>query len=139
MDLLTRFAFVALLLLVTAAVGRLIQRRDGRVIVSDGAIDHAGQRRLGLDPSHGAPRAVLFGSPTCAPCVTVKQVLGEVQAERDDFAWSYVDAADHLDLADEHNVRRVPTLLVLDGEGRVVARTFGVPRRDDLVATLATA
>ncbi len=112
------------------------QRRDGRVTVdaTPDARDH--RPGLGLTTEHHGPQAVLFGSPTCAPCDTVKGLLREVEAERDDFRWHYVDAADRLDLADEHAVRRVPTLLLLDHHGEIVARSAGVPQRSALTAAL---
>lgn len=142
--MLERLLVVAVVVLVVTLVGRLASRRDGRVTpVASPAdrvvLDRATQSRLGLDDTHRGPRAVLFGSPTCAPCVTVKGVLDEIRAERQDFAWSYVDTADHLDVADEHRIRRVPTLLVLDEQGAVIARSSGVPARQELLETLATA
>jgi hypothetical protein len=44
----------------------------------------------------------------------------------------YADAADHLALADEHRVMRVPTLFMVAADGRIMARSSGVPRHDDL-------
>lgn len=130
--LIRTFAVVALLA-VTVVAGWLWQRRDG-------VIRDAGHARLaedhlaavGLDLSDGATGAVLLGSPTCAPCESVKLVLGDLERERDRFRWVYADAANHLTLADEHRVLRVPTLFMVAPDGRIMARTSGVPRRDDL-------
>jgi thiol-disulfide isomerase/thioredoxin len=131
---LTRLLLVAAVMLAATAVGIVATRRDGRVVAvasdrSTNVLDLNGQ---------GRPRAILFGSASCAPCDTVKTLLREVASEQPDFAWTYVDAAARLDLADAHRVRRVPTLLVLDPDGTVVARTSGVPARDALRAALAT-
>lgn len=79
---------------------------------------------------------MLFGSPTCAPCSAVKDVLARLAGERPGFTWTYVDAADHLEVVSTHRILRVPTLLVLDGRGRILARTSGVPRRQDLAGVL---
>ncbi len=133
---LLRLALVVTLLATASLAGMLWNRRDGRVqLVTLPAGEVSLASRLGLD-GHVGTRAILFGSATCSPCDTVKSMLREVEAERDDFAWTYVDAAEHLDLADEHRVRRVPTLLVLDEDGSVRARTSGVPARDALRAAI---
>lgn len=152
-------------LLLTVA-GRIVAARRSRVrAVAGGArldTDEAPTRPGGStsgatthDRSHGdgttgddgattgspatGPRAVLFGSATCGPCDTVKRLLTSLAAERADFTWSELDAADHLDLAREHGVRTVPTLLVLDADGTVVARTAGVPSRPALADAVARA
>ncbi|MFA9432342.1 thioredoxin family protein [Egicoccus sp. AB-alg2] len=131
---LLRLLLVVGLLAVVGLAGAWWQRRDGRVRGGDGAVTVAGEHlaAVGLDLRAASAGAVLLGSPTCAPCTAVKRVLGDLQAERQDFTWVYADAADHLDLAQAHRVLRVPTLLVVDAEGRLLARTSGVPDADDL-------
>lgn len=130
-----RVLLVAVVVLLATLAGRVWQRRDGRVLVRAGSgRDHRAD--LGLATDHDGPQAVLFGSATCTPCDTVKGLLREVEAAHDGFRWRYVDAAERLDLADVHGVRRVPTLLVLDGRGEIVARSSGVPRRDELAAAV---
>lgn len=135
--LLTRLALVAGLVVLTAVLGRLWQRRDGRIDRTARSTDEVDRRPdLELDVTHAGPQAVLFGSPTCRPCDQVKRLLDDVAADRPDFTWTYVDAADRLDLADAHDVRRVPTLLVLDDRGSLVARSSGVPDGDELRTTV---
>lgn len=140
---LLRLLVVAGIVLAAGVAGRLWQARDGRVRVSADPADPGSPRlteaeleAVGLAAHPTGPQALLLGSPTCAPCVTVRRVLDEVRAARPELTWAYVDAADHLDLADAHAVRRVPTLFVLDIDGTILARTSGVPRTDDLVAVL---
>jgi thioredoxin 1 len=136
--LLLRVAVVALVVLLSALAGRVWQRRDGRVALAATRSGRDHRAGLGLATDHDGPQAVLFGSPTCAPCDTVKSLLRDVAASHDRFRWHYVDAADQLALADEHDVRRVPTLLVVDERGEIVARSSGVPHRDELAAALRT-
>lgn len=137
-----RLLAVAGIVLAAGLAGRLWQARDGRVRVADPAEPGAPRltgpelEAVGLAAHPTGPQALLLGSPTCAPCVTVRRVLDEVRASRPELTWAYVDAADHLDLADAHAVRRVPTLFVLGVDGTILARTSGVPRADDLVAVL---
>lgn len=121
------------ILLVVVAVGRWWRRRDGRVRdVDDARFGAHDLAAVGLDLSDGAAGAVLLGSSTCSPCESVKRVLGDIEVQRQNFRWVYADAADHLRLAGEHRVMRVPTLFMVAPDGRIMARTSGVPRHDDL-------
>lgn len=131
--ILLRLLLVAGLLLIVVAAGWLWRRRDGAVhAVEEARLEGHHLDAVGLDLADAAAGAVLLGSPTCAPCVQVKRVLGDLEAERRDFRWVYADAADHLGLADAHRVMRVPTLFLVGGDGRILARTSGVPNHDDL-------
>lgn len=138
-DVLLRLTIVAGVIGLAAVTGWWWRRRDGRVrevAAGDAAFDRGQLAAVGLDPVGAEALAVLLGSPTCAPCGTVRRILGEVASERPGFRWRYVDAADHLDLAERHHVLRVPTLFVLDPQGRILARTSGVPARRDLLRVL---
>jgi thiol-disulfide isomerase/thioredoxin len=139
-DILLRLVAVVALAVVVALAGRLWRARDGRVHASD---EHSptGARAATLAlaevgiaaplPS-GTHAAVLLGSPTCAPCDTVKGLLTDLEGERDDFLWTSVDVDDHIDLVRDLRVMRVPTLLIVDDAGRIVARSSGVPRVQEL-------
>ena len=137
-DVVLRLLVVAAIIGVAAAVGWWWQRRDGRVTAGDGTGGFTPDQLadVGLDPVGSEAVAILLGSPTCTPCVTVKRVLSEVADERDRFRWVYVDAADHLELTRIHHVLRVPTLFVLDPSGQILARTSGVPGKRDLLRVL---
>ena len=50
-----------------------------------------------------------------------------------------IDAESHLDLVRRLDVRRTPTVLVLDAAGRIVRRASGQPRPVDVVAALGAA
>jgi hypothetical protein len=54
-------------------------------------------------------------------------VLGEVAERTPGVRHVELDAEQHLDLVRRLDVLRTPTVLVLDGAGRVVARSSGVP------------
>lgn len=135
--MLERLVIVVVVIAVAALAGAWWRARDGRVrTVGDGRFTPDQLARVGLAdiPRDGA--ALLLGSPTCAPCTSVKAILREVADERAAFRWIDVDAADHLPIADAHRVMRVPTLFVLDRRGRILARTSGVPAKRDLLAVL---
>lgn len=140
-DALLRLLLVAAVIGLASVAGWWWNRRDGEVRTGERAERHgsftpAQLEAVGLAVAGGETVALLLGSPTCAPCVTVRRILAEVAERRPDFRWVYVDAADHLDIAESHHVMRVPTLFVLDPSGRILARTSGVPARRDLIAVL---
>ncbi len=135
--MLLRLLIVLVVIGLAALVGAWWRARDGRVREGgDGRFTPEQLADVGLADMPRTGGALLLGSPTCAPCTTVRTILGEVAEERRAFRWTYVDAADHLDIADAHHVMRVPTLFVLDGRGRILARTSGVPAKRDLLAVL---
>lgn len=139
--LMVRLLAVLVVLAVVTLAGWWWQRRGGRVrpvadTVTEISAGHLAD--VGLDLDGAAAGAILLGSPTCAPCVAVERVLADLSASRPGFRWVKVDAADHLDLADAHRVLRVPTLLVLDGDRRLLARTSGVPAAGDLATVIDT-
>lgn len=134
--MLERIALVVAVVAIAWLVGRFVKRRDGQVLATEEHLPQADLAALGLPVVDVPHRAVLFGSPTCGPCDAVKRVLLEVEADRGDFTWRYVDTADHLDVAERLGIRRVPTLVLVNGAGAVRARTSGVPSATDLHAAL---
>ncbi|MFD0691586.1 thioredoxin family protein [Actinomadura fibrosa] len=80
-----------------------------------------------------------FSSAFCAPCRATRRTLGEVAGMVDGVVHVELDAEAHLDLVRRLNVVRTPTVLVLDGAGRVVRRAAGAPRKADVIAALGTA
>jgi thiol-disulfide isomerase/thioredoxin len=136
---LLRLLLVVASVAVVAAFGWWWQRRDGRVraVADDQARltdDQLADVALDLDGAEAG--ALLLGSTTCGSCTAVKRILGEVAEQRPGFRWVDVDAGDHLDLASAHRVLRVPTLFVVDPDGRILARTSGVPAQQELVEVL---
>lgn len=135
--MLLRLLLVFALIAAVAALGAWWRARDGRVRTGgDGRFSRDQLDGVGLAQVTGPGAALLLGSPTCAPCVTVRTILAEVADERPDFRWVYRDAADHMPIADAHRVMRVPTLFVVDRHGRILARTSGVPAKRDLLRVL---
>ncbi len=80
-----------------------------------------------------------FSSAFCAPCRATRRTLGEVAAMVPGVKHVEVDAEAHLDLVRELGVMRTPTTFVLDGDGAVVLRASGAPRRADVIAALGRA
>jgi thiol-disulfide isomerase/thioredoxin len=117
----------------------------GRDPVVDAASpgDDTGQRvdpallaGLGVEP--GAPVTLLqFSSAFCAPCRATRRVLTEVSGVLDGVRHVEIDAESHLDAVRALDVWRTPTVLVVDGRGRVVQRASGVPAKAQVIAAVA--
>jgi thiol-disulfide isomerase/thioredoxin len=128
---------VALLVAVTAGVliSVLKSRYDGRF------------RAMGNDPEpliedlELGERATLvqFSSAFCAPCRATHRILSDVAGMLDGVRHVEIDAESHLDLVRQLDIRRTPTVLVLDAEGGLVTRASGQPRKADVIAAIGKA
>jgi thiol-disulfide isomerase/thioredoxin len=82
---------------------------------------------------------VQFSSAFCAPCRATRRILTDVAGMTAGIAHIEIDAESRLDLVRQLNVLRTPTVLVLDGAGRVVRRASGQPRKPDVIAAIGAA
>jgi thiol-disulfide isomerase/thioredoxin len=100
----------------------------------------AGQDLRPLLPTAGE-RATLvqFSSAFCAPCRATRVVLAEVAGVVPGVVHVEVDAEAHLDLVRRLDVRKTPTTLVLDRDGREVLRASGQPTRNAVLVALGQA
>lgn len=73
----------------------------------------------------------------CADCRASRAVLTDVASEQPGVTVREVDVAMRPELVRLLGIRRTPTTLVVDAAGIELARTVGVPRRADLLGTLA--
>lgn len=79
---------------------------------------------------------VQFSSAFCQPCRATRRILADVAGAVPGVTHVEIDAESHLDLVRRLDVRRTPTTLVLDAQGRVATRASGQPRKEQVVAAL---
>ena len=79
---------------------------------------------------------VQFSTTFCQPCRATRKILDEVRGMVDGVAVIHIDAEDNLDLVRALDVRRTPTVFVLDARGAVVNKAVGQPRKADVIAAL---
>jgi thiol-disulfide isomerase/thioredoxin len=79
---------------------------------------------------------VQFSTAFCAPCRATRRILAEVAEMIDGVAHVEIDAESHLDLVRRLDIRRTPTVLVVDPDGRVAKRASGQPRKADVIAAV---
>jgi thiol-disulfide isomerase/thioredoxin len=82
---------------------------------------------------------VQFSSAFCAPCRATRRILADVAGMTEGVAHIEIDAESRLDLVRQLNVLRTPTILVLAGDGRIVRRASGQPRKPDVIAAIGIA
>ncbi|WP_259370525.1 thioredoxin family protein [Streptomyces sp. SCUT-3] len=92
----------------------------------------------------GAPlgeRATLvqFSTAFCQPCRATRRILQRAAGMVEGVAHVELDTESRLELARRLDVRRTPTVLVLDADGRLVRRASGQPRTVDVLAALGEA
>lgn len=74
-----------------------------------------------------------FWAPWCGPCKALAPVLAEVATELGDAVSIYkVNVDENTELAQEHGVQSIPTLLVYKG-GSLSETIVGLKTKDELV------
>lgn len=128
-------------LAVALAVG-LWLRRSGRRLTTTRS-DTGSPTVLGPDDLGAAlgARATLvqFSTAFCQPCRATRAVLADTARQVPGVRHVEIDAESNLDLVRRLDVRRTPTVLVLDRDGAVVRRASGQPRRSEVLAALGAA
>ena len=80
-----------------------------------------------------------FYADWCGPCKTQDPIVEELEEDFDDRAeFEKVDVDEHQDVANEYQVRSIPTIVVENDDG-VVERFVGVTQRDQLEEALEKA
>jgi thiol-disulfide isomerase/thioredoxin len=90
-------------------------------------------------PLGGRATLLQFSSAFCAPCRATRRILADVAGMTEGVAHVEIDAESRLDLVRQLNVLRTPTVLVLAGDGTIVRRASGQPRKPDVIAAIGAA
>jgi thioredoxin 1 len=79
-----------------------------------------------------------FYADWCGPCKTQDPILEEVVEDYPDVVLEKVNVDEEQDVANEYQVRSLPTVVVENEDG-IVDRFVGVTQRDDIEAALQKA
>jgi len=79
-----------------------------------------------------------FYADWCGPCKTQDPILEDLEADYEDVEFAKVDVDEEQDVANQYQVRSLPTLVVENDDG-IVDRFVGVTQREDLEAALEEA
>jgi len=85
----------------------------------------------------GRPVLVNFGANNCLPCRQLRPVLKEVSKEYGEKASILViDVYKYQELARQHKIMALPTLVFFDSKGKEVFRHMGIMDKENIVAKL---
>jgi thiol-disulfide isomerase/thioredoxin len=125
-------------LALTALAAWWLRARGGVVRAPAPEDDDGGSRavleELGVRPGEADLTVVQFSTAFCAPCRATKARLEQLRSAPQGLAVVHVDAESHLDQVRALDVRRTPTLFYLDRSGRLLGRSSGAPRAEELTA-----
>jgi len=79
---------------------------------------------------------VQFSTAFCQPCRATRRILEEVAQMVAGVTHIEIDAESNLDLVRQLDIRRTPTVLVLDQRGAIRKRATGAPRKVDVIAAI---
>ena len=79
-----------------------------------------------------------FYADWCGPCKTQDPILEELEEDYPDVDFEKVNVDEEQEVANEYQVRSLPTLIVENDDG-IVERFVGVTQRDDLESALSEA
>jgi thioredoxin 1 len=72
-----------------------------------------------------------FYADWCGPCKTQDPILDELQEEWGDVEFEKINVDEQQDVANEYQVRSLPTLIVENDDG-IVERFVGVTQAEDI-------
>jgi thiol-disulfide isomerase/thioredoxin len=131
----TQWILLAVLLLTATAFGVYRQKTDGKAKVVDTREMIAA---TDINEELGERATLLqFSSAFCAPCRATRVVLSKTAEALPGVKHVEIDAESHLELVRRLDIRRTPTTLILDKNGRVNNRAAGVPNGEELLAAIA--
>ncbi len=85
----------------------------------------------------GKPVLVDFGANSCLPCRQLRPVLKEISAEYSEKAKVLaIDVYKYQDLARQHKVLMLPTLVFFDSTGKEIFRNVGLMEKEKIVGKL---
>ena len=79
-----------------------------------------------------------FYADWCGPCKTQEPILEEMEPDWSDVSFERIDVDENQDVANQYQVRSIPTLVVENDDG-VVERFVGVTQREDIESALQEA
>ncbi|MDS0260718.1 thioredoxin family protein [Haloarcula sp. S1CR25-12] len=79
-----------------------------------------------------------FYADWCGPCKTQDPILEDLEEEWGDVEFEKIDVDEEQDVANEYQVRSLPTLIVENDDG-IVERFVGVTQAEDIEDALTQA
>jgi thioredoxin 1 len=79
-----------------------------------------------------------FYADWCGPCKTQDPILDELESDYNEVAFEKIDVDSKQDIANQYEVRSLPTVVIENDDG-VVDRFIGVTQREDIETAIKQA
>lgn len=126
---------VLLTLATSTVIGLVIHFRSGHIRKSVRVVQIS-ETELGKPLAQKAT-FIQFSSAFCQPCRATKVLLSSLTQSATGVGHIEIDAESHLDLVRKFHITRTPTTLVVDAKGRIIGRAVGVPKKQEVLATIS--
>jgi thioredoxin 1 len=89
----------------------------------------------GASRASDLPSLKVLSTPSCSVCAQMYRILDDLDSRYGDkVKTERINLLEHRDIAKEYNVRYVPHLLFVDGDGKVVKEEVGYIPLDKVLA-----
>lgn len=86
--------------------------------------------------SSGLPVLLQLGSPKCPPCRQMTPILDDLRAEyAEKFQIRYIDVWENVDAGSEYGVKKIPTQIFYNNNGRELFRHVGFYSEKEILST----
>ena len=127
---------ILLTLALATAFGVWRRMTDGRAKAAADDTPRLTPADLGVPALGTRATIVQFSSSFCAPCRATRLIAEQLVAPTPDVVHVEINAEQRLELVNAWDIRRTPTVLLLDATGAVRSRIVGQPRKADLAAAV---
>lgn len=131
----TGFKLVLLTLAISSVIGLIMHFRAGHIRKTIREVRLTSQD-LG-QPLSTKATFVQFSTAFCQPCRATKLMLNAITKDTPEIGHIEIDAESHLDLVRKFHITRTPTTLVVDRSGRVIGKAVGLPKKQEVLATIS--
>lgn len=122
---------LAAVLLVVLGFGLLRARYDGRIRTAP-TVQGSSLADLGIALPAERATIVQFTGEFCGTCAQARTLVERILLDAPDVGHVEVDVAEHLNAVRALDIRRTPTLIIVDRHGVPVHRASGMPREAEL-------
>ena len=125
---------VVITLAIASVFGLVNQFRSGQFRKS-----HRGQQITTQDVNQrlgSKATFIQFSSAFCQPCRATKALLSHIAINTPGVDHIEIDAESNLELVRKFHITRTPTTLIVDKSGRILSKAVGLPKKQDVLATV---